>query len=293
MKWLAIINPASGGQKTRAELPRLLFELKRLMSVCVATEYPGHARELAAASAEFDGIAVVGGDGTLFDALQGIDVFRQYVVMLPAGTGNSFARDLGLMTIRDGLDALQHGRVIRVDLLRVTLTQRGGRIAHCLASSTIGVGYPANAVHLGNRHLKRLGRWCYPVAATIGAFFQQPFVLYIACNYGETQEKQLTGLLINNTRHAGNFQAFPQASFRDGQLDIMELRSGWFGQHLHNLAVLSRRYFYQPAAIFRSSAVNFALERSGVAMIDGELFFDVTDMRVEVAPFALTCYAKP
>ncbi len=292
MKWLAIINPVSGGNNTRAQLTSLLFELKRLMSVCCVTEYPGHARELAAASAEFDGIAVVGGDGTMFDVLRGMDVSRQHFAIIPAGTGNSFARDLCLTTVRDGLDALRHGRLIGVDLLRVTLTQQRGNVTSCLAGSTIGVGYPANTVNIGNQHSKRFGRFCYPVAATIETFFQQPVALRIAYDGGVAEQKRLTGLLINNTRHAGNFQAFPQASFCDGQLDIMELRAGWIGQNLHNLSVLSQRYFYAPAALNRAKMVGVALERPGVLMIDGELFFDVTDVFVEVAPQALTCYAK-
>ncbi len=290
MKWLAIINPVSGGNNTHAQLPQILFELKRVMSVCVVTEYPGHARELAAASAEFDGIAVVGGDGTMFDVLRGMDVSRQHFAIIPAGTGNSFARDLRLTTIRDGIDALQYGHLVCVDLLRVTLTQQRGNVTSCLAGSTIGVGYPANTVNFGNQHSKRFGRFCYPVAATIETFFQQPVALRISRDGGVVEPKRLTGLLINNTRHAGNFQAFPHASFCDGQLDIMELQAGWLGQNLHNLSVLSQRYFYAPAALHRAETVGIALERPGVLMIDGELFFDVADVNVRIEPQALRCY---
>lgn len=99
MRVHAIINPTSGGrrclrhwQRVRPILTEAGWEIRESL-----TKRRGHARELAAASAEAV-ILSVGGDGTAHEVANGILEGHRGAVMgvLPFGTGNDFARAVGI-----------------------------------------------------------------------------------------------------------------------------------------------------------------------------------------------------
>jgi diacylglycerol kinase (ATP) len=292
MRWLAIVNPHSGRNRSQKRFARLLDLLKNSMAGCVITQYSGHATEIAQSAEEFDGLAVVGGDGTLFEVLRGMDVTRQQIAMLPAGTGNSFARDLCITTIAQGFHAIQPQNLIMGDLMQVTVTATTGSTQCWYASSTIGIGYPARSVQAGKQHFKPLGRWCYPLAATIETFRSQPFMARLTYDDNPVEMKRLTGMLINNTQHAGNFRAFPAAALNDGYIHVLEMQIGALKQTLHNLAVLTQTYFYLPAQPQRTVAINIELDRPQYLMVDGEIFVDVVSVDIQIAPHILHCYAN-
>src|ERR1700741_2130055 len=77
--WLAIVNRHSGGTGAQARLGNILKDLSGHVEKTVFTERPGHATELAIKAASYGGLAVVGGDGTLFEILKGLDREQQRV----------------------------------------------------------------------------------------------------------------------------------------------------------------------------------------------------------------------
>lgn len=112
-------NPASGsGDHTdavrkRAEL--LGYGHER-------TEAAGDAIDLAAAAAEGGASTVVaaGGDGTVNEVVRGIDRAEAFedttLGVLPLGTGNSFAEQIGVTDLDTGFDVLENGERRRIDL---------------------------------------------------------------------------------------------------------------------------------------------------------------------------------
>ena len=289
MKWLAIINPISGKNKNLAQRQKLVEELHAVVTACEFTQYSGHARELARAAFTFDGIAVVGGDGTLFEVVSGMELPRQHLALVPSGTGNSLARDLELRNSADGIAALRTTTFTRIDLLRITFTRANGSTHQRYAATTIGLGYPAHVTQTGNQRCKRLGHWCYPVAATLETFAPQSMSVHIGYQGKTSEWQRLTGLLINNTQHSGNFKAFPQAGLDDGVFDVMEMNAGWFGQNLHNLSVLSQMHRYKPAKISQTTAINIHLKHPQILMIDGEIVAAVISLHVHIVPKAVAC----
>src|SRR5437879_6838959 len=105
--WLAIVNPYSGGSGAYSRFPHLVEKLRRVAEKTLFTQYPGHAAELARGAAAYGGLAVVGGDGTLFEILKGLDRKSQRIAIIPAGRGNSLARDLGLLRPLPNLDVIR------------------------------------------------------------------------------------------------------------------------------------------------------------------------------------------
>jgi diacylglycerol kinase (ATP) len=102
-----ILNPISGGGGAARLRDEILRELgKRGVDVVIRhTQGPGHARDLAIASA-CDGariVAVAGGDGTIHDVANGLlgSGRRTPLAVIPAGTGNDFAKIIPGARTRD------------------------------------------------------------------------------------------------------------------------------------------------------------------------------------------------
>jgi len=91
---LAIVNPVAG----RGAAARAWAQLRTLYGWDSAqTERPGHARELAASTAGvYERVVVVGGDGTASEVANGLAHSPTAMALIPAGTGNDLAVNLGI-----------------------------------------------------------------------------------------------------------------------------------------------------------------------------------------------------
>ena len=114
-----VMNARSGtgdhGQAVRERAAILGYNL-------VETERAEHAVELARAAADegADEIVAVGGDGTLNEVVRGVDAADSLddvtVGVVPTGTGNDFASNVGIADIDDGFRAVAEGRRRRIDV---------------------------------------------------------------------------------------------------------------------------------------------------------------------------------
>lgn len=286
--WLAIVNPKAGFSRSAHWRKTIVEHIRREIDAeVVFTQYRGHATELAAA-AKTEGLAVFGGDGTIAEAVNGMDLDRQRLLLLAGGTGNGLARDLGLNSLDAAFAAARAGRLRSLDLFRVTFQSQGQTFSR-LAISTASVGYAAEVVVLAGRYFKFLGEWCYPLAATLQAARQTTFPITVQLDERISEKQQLSNIMINNTRHAGNFSAFRQSDPGDGLLEVLLARAGFGGQFLHNLAVLSRTYFYATAAETSVRTLTLTLPNPQRLMIDGELWENIPWVRFEVLPGRLRC----
>ncbi|MFC4102181.1 MULTISPECIES: diacylglycerol kinase [Paenibacillus] len=97
-----IYNPTSGREEMKRRLPDILQKLERggIETSCHATESEGDATIAAAEAADrgFDMIIAAGGDGTLYEVINGLaqKESRPPLGILPLGTTNDFARALGI-----------------------------------------------------------------------------------------------------------------------------------------------------------------------------------------------------
>src|SRR5205814_109270 len=87
----------------------------------------------AAQDEDLDGLAVGGGDGTVALALGGLDTLNRVPLgVLPLGSGNDFARDLGIpSTPSEALTVLAGAAPRRVDVVRVS----PGGVRYCCVAS--------------------------------------------------------------------------------------------------------------------------------------------------------------
>jgi diacylglycerol kinase (ATP) len=260
--------------------------LHKLAAKTVLTLHPGHAAELARNSQSFDGVVAVGGDGTLFEILKGIDCRRQRIALVPVGRGNSLARDLGLTHRHKILDVVHWQKARAIDLMQVRATNADGLETTYLSASTVALGYPA-AVTLRARGLAAFGKMSYAVAASA----TRPSYFSASVQYGNAapREVRLSGFIANNTRHLANFVGFRKASFCDGQFDAMEMNGGVVKQTAHNLSALSGTGLYEPHPVKQTTTAQLQLDAPQNLMMDGEIVSDVVSIRVSILPAALAC----
>ncbi len=281
-----IVNPRSGRNRNRGRLAAMLEGLRPYAHRIVMTRYAGHAAELAMEGQAHEGVAAVGGDGTLFEILKGIDRKQQRLALIPAGRGNSLARDLGLMNGGGPLAAMHWGQTQFIDLMEVVVTGADGAVTTHLSASTVAVGYPA-AVTVAARKFERLEKMSYAAAAVVTR--PRHFGASIQYGDGAARDVRLSGFIANNTRHAANFVAFRNASFCDGRFEVMEMDAGVVKQAAHNLSALSGTGAYEPYPHTQATSAKVRLEAPQNLILDGELFSDVVSVDIRILPSALEC----
>ena len=167
LKVLLIFNPHAANGRAAKLLPGIQTGLGLFSELEVlSTAYAGHARELVSHSdlSNFDIIVAAGGDGTLFEALNGLYQHEKKdripLGLIPVGTGNAFARDLGLLPgdWEKGIGIIRAGRLRLLDVGRV---QTRTETFHFL--NIIGLGFPVDAMKTAKK-LKMTGKSAYSLA---------------------------------------------------------------------------------------------------------------------------------
>jgi YegS/Rv2252/BmrU family lipid kinase len=288
-----IFNPTAKGDKAK----RFRKHLDQVGAECTLklTAAAGDARRLAAeAVAEgFEIVAAAGGDGTVNEVLNGLaeapqGLERARLAVLPLGTVNVFARELGIpASFEPAWAALRQGRETSVDLPLVEYDGKGQKVRRYFAQLA-GAGLDARAIELVHYPLKKkIGPLAYVVAG-LNAMREKPTTIQ-ATGGGYVEAGEL--VLIGNGRlYGGQFAIFPEADLRDGLLEVCVLpKVNWF-----TLARCGPQLVLQgtlpPASmrIFRAPTVTLTSDAKTPLEVDGELIghlpasFSVMQSRLRV-----------
>ncbi len=276
MRICVIFNPTANGEKAR-RFRRHLDAIGREATL-KQTRQPNHASALAAEAVRegFDTIVAAGGDGTLNEVLNGLaresnGCERARLGLLPLGTVNVFAREMGLpLKVSPAWETIRRGRETRVDLVRAESAGPQGTEVRYF-SQLGGAGLDARAIELVSWDAKKkFGPLAY-VLAGLKALREQP--TRITVNAGaETATGELV-LLGNGRFYGGNFRVFPDADPRDGLLDVCVFpRAGW--RTLFRCGPrLVTAFTLPPKAVRRLRAASVTLSSSPSVPfeVDGEL----------------------
>lgn len=163
-----------------------------------------------------------GGDGT-FNGLSDLVAGKDTVVgLLPLGTGNSLARDLGIVAdVTRACEVIAKGKVVSIDLGWANGT-------HFVNVATVGLTTKI-AQNLTNDMKKRLGRFVYAVAIFRAMRSAAPFRAKLETEHGSHEFETLQFVIGNGRFHAGPFPIAPDASITSGSLNVYAVtgRSNW------------------------------------------------------------------
>jgi YegS/Rv2252/BmrU family lipid kinase len=288
MRHLVLINPASNrGDTAAVELDiQRAFTSRGLRFEVVRTARAGHARQLVAEhGSEFEGIIAVGGDGTLHEVIQGIDLERHVLGLIPCGSGNDFAWMNGWPAdVEACADRIGAARERRVDLG----LWDGGRF-----HSSVGIGLEARVTYesLRIKYLRGAAIYLAAVMRTLSDLRTYPS--RIDWGNGHWEGDLLLASVGNGRRVGGAFFMTPDARNDDGQLDICFSP----GVSLARLLWILPRTFkgthtrIKPVPLRRGGRSRIDARGGLPVHIDGEMIgLDVHSLDLRVAPLALRTF---
>jgi len=226
-----ILNPRSGrgqGRRRRSELEELLTAAAKEAGGTewriVETQAAGDATKLARQAVR-DGVTVVaavGGDGTLNEVVNGLvgrDPAESNVAcgLIPLGTGNDFARCIGLGTdLKRSVDTLFSGAARPVDV---------GRAGDRWFLNIAGCGFDALVADRINRAGRRLrGTTAYIAAVCDCLRTLKPAQLTLTLDGQRLETSALMCSVANATSYGGGMLVAPDAKIDDGLFDICLIR---------------------------------------------------------------------
>jgi diacylglycerol kinase (ATP) len=250
------------------------------------TAYAGHAEVLAreAARAGMDLVIAAGGDGTVNSVVQGLAGTQTALAVLPMGTVNVWAREVGIPLPA----ALAREVVLNGVRRRVDLGRAGSRYFLLMA----GIGFDAEVARRVERGpFKRLGMKLVNYLATTGRLTvtHQPTKVWMRTE-GHRRSVNALMILVGNTRLYGGAMTFAkQAVADDGWLDLVIMGNGsvLYRAGLFLRAAFSRTSLGPRVRYARCRTVRFESNTPLPVQVDGEVI-GTLPMTFSVAPLALT-----
>ena len=262
---LVIMNPAAHSH--RAKRQRARVEAIARNSVICATSRSGEAEGLARRGAleGFERIVAAGGDGTIHEVVNGLAGTDAALGLLPMGTMNVFATELGLPT--NDLDLcwniIERGKTRLVDLPSAN-EKHFAQLA--------GVGLDAQVVKETSLALKRsFGPLSYLIqAAQVAA--RIPPRLSIESENASIEESSF--VLVGNGRlYGGPFPFFKHAVLDDGLLDVVAFKRLGYLEIIKYLqdVIFSSEIRTPEVEYFQTRQLRVSSDQSVPVELDGEL----------------------
>jgi diacylglycerol kinase (ATP) len=242
-KYHIVINPASAGGRTVALTEKILRTLERYIgrtySLCV-TAAPLDAMHSVSGAimSGYTNILVVGGDGTINEAVNGVlscggeETRPVSLGVISSGTGQGLALSLGLpQSIDEQVHCGLFGEPMAIDAAKLTYRDSQGSSCSRHFINECQVGFGAEVVRQTTASLKRAGRLAYGVRTLSLLFSQKAKRIVLSIDRQREITSEVLGVAIGNGAiTAGGIRLTPAALLNDGLLDILIIHQ----QHVIN-----------------------------------------------------------
>ena len=243
-----LFNPNSGrrGKKRDAELNRAIGIIQSAgvrteLTVCRSSQEAADNARCAVADGS-DTVFACGGDGTIHDVIQALAGTPVALAILPFGTANALAHDLGV-PLRPGAAAQTAvgGKVRRIPLGRIEYEDFNGQPSARYFTVAAGIGVDAHLFYKLTAELKnRSGMTAYYLKAwqLWATHRMRRFEVDYANGDGQRQRALLTELLAVRIRFFGNIlrELVPGASLDCGDLRAVMCRTASRNAYLQYVA---------------------------------------------------------
>jgi YegS/Rv2252/BmrU family lipid kinase len=226
-------------------------------------------------------VLAAGGDGTVMSCANALVDTDVALAVLPSGTGNLLARNLGLPMRADDAVAVATAdgrRVLDVGVV-------DGQCFLIMA----GMGFDAHMLHDAPAQLKaRIGWPAYGLAA-LRHLCTMPMTVDISLDHGAPFTRRARAILVGNVgRLQGGIRLLPAAVPDDGMLDVAVLmpprRRNWAALAW---ALLRQRRTPPSLEVFRARHVDIRSDQVHPRELDGDLIAPSDSMTVALRPGAL------
>ncbi len=218
IKTKLIFDPISGGGIGKEYINDVVEKLKnnKVDLDLYYTKKVGDAREVAKEikENEFDVVAVMGGDGTINEVINGLFPTNIPITIIPTGVANVFANEVGIS--RNPLkacEAIYKGNLYEVDL---------GKINDSYFLSLASIGFDSHVLKDTPSSLKRkYGKLAYIYTGLKTVFSYEPSPIYVTVKEN-AKKKKCYFMVVGNVSIYGTpyVKMTPKASVNDGLLDV-------------------------------------------------------------------------
>lgn len=287
MSTAIIINPISGGAspraaRARAQLALAVVDAHGDPADVLLTEGVGHARELAKSAVRRGARLVLawGGDGTINEVASALAFDDVPFGIVPAGSGNGLARELGVHPRAE--------RAIADALQAVPRPMDVGEIDGRLFANMAGVGFDA---HIASAFATSTRRGFASYAAITARALRRYVPQHYRVTIGgiETTHRAILVTIANSAQFGNNAFIAPGARVDDGELDlvVMEERSR-FATLCNMPRLFNGSVARAPGcSIRRIREVTIESDEPMTFHVDGEPVAGGTRLRARIHPAAL------
>ncbi|MCG2624224.1 diacylglycerol kinase family lipid kinase [Arthrobacter sp. I2-34] len=262
-------------------------------------EDPGHSQTRRALAAGADVVLAGGGDGTLRVVASELAGGEVPVGLVPLGTGNLLARNLGMdpNDLDTSIHTALHGEARRIDTATITLENRHtGTVTHDTFLVMAGIGLDAEVLAATRDELKKRIGWMAYSEAGVRHLPGKRQRVVISLDDGPAEHRRIRSVLFANCgRMPAGIHFVPDALVDDGELDIVVLspRSvfGWLW--IGAKTVLKHRAPIPVIDYIRARKIRITAPEPMNTQLDGDLSGLVTALTVQVQPASLSVRVDP
>jgi len=284
-----ISNPKTG--RYAARRPPVEELVSRLESLGIKVDLkltggPGEATEIAARAARNGptDVIVAGGDGTINEAIQGLAGTTARLAIIPRGTANVLARELGLPLDDEQAIAVAARGKSRKIYLGLAVDETTNETRHFVLMA--GIGLDASVVKRVQPSLKkRIGKGAFWISGLshLATWNPRPFTLEID---GQTYTATFAAI-GKSAKYGGDLAITPGARLDQREFEICMIETTSRLRYLHLLSYAMRNGMPRDKPEVRFvNAVSVKARGDAYVQVDGELIGQLP-MRFEIAPHSL------
>ena len=270
-----IVNPWSGEGKKKKLHARAIAHFQKLGQEVrvVASERPGQIKEIAhSLTREGKGdVVVIGGDGTLHDALNGFTDFDKCALgLIPAGTGNDFAAAANIPSEPEAaVELIVKGAPRYTEFMQLPRGVRGLNVA--------GTGIDVEILRRCRASKWLRGKLQYLISLIISLIKFKNYDLTVRVNGREVRYKTLIACVGNGFRFGGGIRMCPQAVLGDNLLAFVAVDNVKKSRILPAfIKLMQGRILEEKFSRFeRCDHIEIFSERPLTVQVDGELYDDL------------------
>jgi YegS/Rv2252/BmrU family lipid kinase len=287
-----LVKRFAGHGRTVKRLPNIWqsFKVASIDHDTFYSEYPGYFLDFITNEKleKYDGLVVVGGDGTIHEVVNGLMKSGQGshlpLGVIPGGSGNAFADDLGIKNSSQAIKQIVSGQLHSIDIMRIS---RGDNISYAFNIIAWGI---ASDVNIRAEKLRRLGNSRYSLSAIISILNlnKRPILLHL--DNDVVDDKVILFVALNTVHTGKGMKMAPHAKLNDGFIDLLLLKDA---SRLRILKIFiqlfSGKHITDPLIEYRH-AKTFSIQTKGDRLnIDGENIGQ-TPIEVSLIPSALKVF---
>jgi diacylglycerol kinase (ATP) len=287
-KILLVINPKAGNGKAGRKSTIFLKAADELGITTTIVNTSGEGKMLkeieeAITNERFNALIAVGGDGLVHSLLPIAVSSKLPFGVIPAGTGNDFARSVGgfHLPISQLLKSIMQDSYTSIDLMKIKSAE-----ASSLSAQILSLGFDALVNERANtfRHLK--GRAKYVLAMVRELSFFKPQLFTVTVDGVAHERRAMLIAVANGPNYGGGMKIVPQADHSDGLLDVLILNKVSTFELLRVFPKVYKGSHINHPAIELIQGSSIHVDAQAKAYADGEFVGDLP-IQIDVAPHAL------